>query len=403
MPKLMLDGFKVIDFSHVVAGPHCTKILAEYGAEVIKIEPLTGDLSRMLPVHREGRSGYFIQHNVGKKTMAMDLTKPEAQAICHELIRQADIVVENFSPGVMKRHNLDWDTLKKINPNLIMCSISCFGQEGPLSHLPGYDWIGQSYAGILELTGEPDQSPVFGEMALGDVSTGVHAYGAIVTALLHRLRGGGGQHIDISLLEVLFSYHDMNVQIYDASGGKMMTQRAGSKHDMVCPAGIYKCHDRYLFLLAAASHQWEALVKLMGREDMLEDPRYNDIIARGVNKKAVDDIIETWLNSFDSADAALQALQSKRIPSAPILTIPEVMALPHVKERNTVRTVSDPIFGEVKIPRTPLRFSEFPEPPELIAGTLGQHNHQILSEYLSYSTEDIENLEKSGVIISKNI
>ncbi len=402
MPKLMLDGFTVIDFSHVVAGPHCTKILAEHGAEVIKIEPLSGDLSRMLPVHRDGRSGYFIQHNVGKKTMAMDLTEPEAQAICHELIRQADIVVENFSPGVMKRHSLDWETLKEVNPNLIMCSISCFGQEGPLAHLPGYDWIGQSYAGILDLMGEADGSPVFGGMALGDVSTGTHAYAAIVTALLHRLRGGSGQHIDISLLEVLFSYHEMNAQVYTSSGGEMIAKRAGSKHDMISPAGIYPCKGRHLFILAV-NHQWQALVKLMGREDMLDDPRYSDLATRGANKKEINAIIEKWLDGFDNADHALKALQKERIPSAPILSIPEVIDLPHVKQRGIVRTVNDPIFGEVKIPRTPLRFSAFPETPELVTGTLGQHNHQILSERLGYSAPDIERLETSGVIISKNI
>ena len=402
MPKLMLDGFTVIDFSHVVAGPHCTKILAEHGAEVIKIEPLSGDLSRMLPVHRDGRSGYFIQHNVGKKTMAMDLTKPEAQAICHELIRQADIVVENFSPGVMKRHSLDWETLKEVNPNLIMCSISCFGQEGPLAHLPGYDWIGQSYAGILDLMGEADGSPVFGGMALGDVSTGTHAYAAIVTALLHRLRGGSGQHIDVSLLEVLFSYHEMNAQVYTSSGGEMIAKRAGSKHDMISPAGIYPCKGRYLFILAV-NHQWQALVRLMGREDMLDDPRYSDLTTRGANKKEINAIIEKWLDGFDNADHALKALQKERIPSAPILSIPEVIDLPHVRQRGIVRTVNDPIFGEVKIPRTPLRFSAFPETPELVAGTLGQHNHQILSERLGYSAPDIEKLETSGVIISKNI
>ncbi len=402
MPKLMLDGFTVIDFSHVVAGPHCTKILAEHGAEVIKIEPLSGDLSRMLPVHRDGRSGYFIQHNVGKKTMAMDLTKPEAQAICHELIRQADIVVENFSPGVMKRHSLDWETLKEVNPNLIMCSISCFGQEGPLAHLPGYDWIGQSYAGILDLMGEADGSPVFGGMALGDVSTGTHAYAAIVTALLHRLRGGSGQHIDVSLLEVLFSYHEMNAQLYTSSGGEMIAKRAGSKHDMISPAGIYPCKGRYLFILAV-NHQWQALVRLMGREDMLDDPRYSDLTTRGANKKEINAIIEKWLDGFDNADHALKALQKERIPSAPILSIPEVIDLPHVRQRGIVRTVNDPIFGEVKIPRTPLRFSAFPETPELVAGTLGQHNHQILSERLGYSAPDIEKLETSGVIISKNI
>ena len=402
MTQQMLSGFKVIDFTHVVAGPHCTKILAEHGADVIKIEPPSGDLARMLPIHREGRSGYFIQHNLGKKTMAIDISSPEGQKICHQLIADADVVVENFAPGVMKRHNLDWATLKALNPNLIMCSISCFGQDGPLSHLPGFDWIAQSYAGILDLTGEPDQSPVFGEMALGDVSTGAHAYGAIVTALLNRLRGGNGQFIDISLVEVLFSYHELNVQVYDASGGTMVAKRAGNKHNMVAPAGIYKCQDRYIFLIAM-NHQWETLAKLIGKPEMATDPRYADLASRSANKKDIDDAIESWLEKFDDPDKALQTLQDLRIPSAPILSIPEVMELPHTKARGSVRTVTDPIFGELRIPRTPLRFSDFPEPPELVAGTLGQHNHEILNERLGYTEQQITDLETAGIIVSKNI
>ena len=139
MPQQILEGFTVVDFTHVLAGPHCTKIMAEYGAEVIKIEPTGGEMIRLFPSQREGRSAHFIQHNVGKKTMAIDISTAVGQEICYELIKQADVVVENFAPGVMKRHKLDWQTLKKINPELIMCSISCFGQEGPLAHLPGFD------------------------------------------------------------------------------------------------------------------------------------------------------------------------------------------------------------------------------------------------------------------------
>ncbi|MBV1930601.1 MAG: CoA transferase [Porticoccaceae bacterium] len=402
MTQRMLEGFKVIDFTHVVAGPHCTKILAEHGAEVIKIEPLGGELARMLPMHREERSGYFIQHNVGKKTMAMDISTKEGQDICHGLIKQADVVVENFSPGVMKQHNLDWETLKEINPDLIMCSISCFGQTGPLSHLPGYDWIGQSYAGIIDLTGEAGRTPVFGEYAFGDVSTGAHAYGAIVTALMHRLRGGKGQYIDISLVEVLFSYHEMNVQVCTSSKGQMVAKRSGAHHGMLAPVGIYKCGERFVFLLGV-NHQWAGLTKAMGREDMLKDPRFSDLIGMGQHKDEINAAVEEWLESVGDADKAVAILQEHGVPCAPILTIPEVIEHPHSKARGTVRTVNDAIFGEVQIPRTPLRFSEFPEPPDLRAGTLGQHNHEILREQLNYSEQQIANLETQGIIGSKNI
>ena len=400
MTQQMLEGFKVVDFSHVVAGPHGTKILAEHGAEVIKIEPLGGEASRSLPAQREGRSGYFIQHNLGKKTMAIDITTKKGQDICHELIKQADVVVENFAPGVMKRHNLDWETLKDINPELIMCSISCFGQTGPLSHLPGYDWIGQSYAGIIDLTGEPGRTPVFGEYAFGDASTGVHAYGAIVAALLHRMRGGGGQHIDLSLLEVLFSYHEFAVELYDSTGA--ITTRHGAEHSLVAPAGIYKCGDSYIFLLGL-NHQWEALTKAMDREDMFNDPRLSDLAGLGKHKSEVNAEIETWLESIGDVDKALEILQAHKVPCAPILSIPEVMELPHVKERGIVRTISDPLFGDMKIPRTPFRFSSFPDTPDLQAGTLGQYNHEILRERLGYSEGQIAELETDGIIASKNI
>ena len=402
MSRGMLDGFKVIDFTHVVAGPHCTKMLAEQGAEVIKIEPIGGELSRLLPNQKDGRSAYFIQHNIGKKTMCMDISTPEGQEICHQLIRDADVVVENFSPGVMKKHNLDWDTLRQINPDLVMCSISCFGQTGPLSHLPGYDWIGQSYAGIIDMTGDPDDIPVFGEYAFGDASTGAHAYGAIVSALLHRLRGGRGQHIDLSLIEVLFSYHELHVQLYDTSKGQFQPKRAGRYHTLLAPVGIYRCKDRFIFILGLA-HQWEGLVRAMGREDMLEDPRLNDLNTRGQYRDEITAAVEAWLDGVGDVHKAVELLQKHRVPCAPILSIPEVMALPHCKERGIVRTVRDPVWGELHIPRTPLRFSDFPDTPDAEASMLGQHNHEILSQWLNYSADRIAQLEDKGIIESKNI
>lgn len=402
MAARMLDGFKVVDFTHVVAGPHCTKLLAEHGAEVIKIEPLQGELARLLPMHREGRSGYFIQHNVGKKTMSMDIATPEVQEICRELIRQADVVVENFTPGVMRQHQLDWERLREINPNLVMCSISCFGQTGPLAQLPGYDWIGQSYAGIIDLLGEPGRTPIFGDFAFGDISAGVHAYSAIVTALMHRLRGGGGQHIDISLLDVLFSFHELSAQLYHSTEGRMVATRSGAGHWMLSPVGIYRCGERYLFLLGI-SHQWRGLATAMGREDLLADPRFSDVQTMGQHRKELDGLIQAWLDSLGDVDEALAALRRHRVPCAPILSIPEVVELPHAKERGLVRTVKDDLFGEVRIPRTALRFSAFPEPPDLRAGTLGQHNREILSERLGYSETRIADLETRGIIGSKNI
>ena len=401
-PKHLLDGVKVLDFSHYVAGPHCTRLMAEAGADVIKVESLNGDTARMLPVQREGRSGYFIQHNRGKRTLCMDLRKPEAQEICRELVKQVDVVVENFTPGVMKKFGLDWKSLSAINPDLIMCSISCLGQEGELSHLPGFDYIGQAYSGIMAMTGQAGGYPALSGMAFGDISTGAHAYGAIVTALFHKLRGGGGQYLDITLLDCLFSYHEMNAQVCSASGGKQLPRRSGHLHAFVTPLGLYKCGERYLVVVAIGP-QWENLVRLIGREDMLSDPRFADLAGRHAHKDEVNDAIERWLAGVGDPDRALRLLQDNHVPCAPVLEVEEVMAHPHMRQRGTIQKVRDPIFGEMEIPASPLRYSRFPEPLELQAGLLGEHNRQILGNHLGYSEARIAALEAAGVIASKRI
>lgn len=177
----------------------------------------------------------------------MDIRTQEGKDICYELVKQVDVVIENFAPGVMTRLEMDWETLNKINPELIMCSISCLGQTGPLAKLPGYDFIGQSYAGVLDMNGEPDGSPVFADLAIGDVSTGTHA--AVITALFHKFRGGGGQYLDISLLDVLFSYNEMGVEVYDGSGAEVAFKRSGRYHPFLSSAGIYSCNNKYLFIM----------------------------------------------------------------------------------------------------------------------------------------------------------
>lgn len=403
VPKHLLDGIKVLDFSHYVAGPHCTRLMAEAGAEVIKVEAFAGDSSRMLPVHRDGRSGYFIQHNRGKKTMCMDLGKPEAQNICHELVKNVDVVVENFTPGVMKKFNLDWASLSKINPDLIMCSISCLGQEGELAHLPGFDYIGQAYSGVLGMTGQEGGYPALSGMAFGDISTGAHAYAAIITALFHKSRGGeGGQYLDISLLDCLFTYHEMNVQVIDASKGEMKPQRSGHHHGMVAPLGLFKCQDRYL-IIVAIGNQWTNLLKLIGCEELANDPAYETISGRCENKQVIIDAIENWLDSIGDADEAVRLLEANHVPCAPVLDVAETMAHPHMIKRGTIQSVDDPMFGKLKIPANPLRNSQFPEPLELRAGLLGEHNREVLKKELGYSDEKIGRLESAGIFSSKPI
>ncbi len=228
-PVHMLDGYKVLDFTRAVAGPTASLMLAEMGAEVIKVEPAPdGDPTRGVPVMKDGRSGYFVQHNRGKKSICVDVRQPEGLAMIKDLLPQIDVLVENFSPGVMARLGLDYETVKAINPAIIMCSISAFGQSGPLSREPGYDTLGAAYAGIASMGGEADGPPYVPQAAIGDVSTGAHGALAICAALLYRGRTGRGQHLDISLLDTYFHYHEASVQMYSLSGGEINPFRAGS-------------------------------------------------------------------------------------------------------------------------------------------------------------------------------
>ena len=400
--KHVLDGVKVLDFSHYVAGPHCTRLMAEAGADVIKVEALVGDASRHLPVIKEGRSGYYIQHNRGKKCIGLDLRTQEAQEICHELAKQSDVVIENFTPGVMKKYNMDWASLSKINPDLVMCSISCLGQEGPLSKFPGFDYIGQAYSGIMGMTGQVDGPPALSGMAFGDISTGAHAYGAIVSALYHKANGGGGQYLDMTLLDCLFSYHEMNVQVYDASGGQMVPKRSGHQHSFVAPLGLFKCGGRYIVVVAIGP-QWVNLCKLLGKEEWIDDPRFADPVIRNENRDEISAAIEAWLDTIGDAEKAVKILvEDNHVPAAPVLDVPEVMEHPHMVQRGIVQTVDDPKFGKVKIPASPMKYSQFQEPLELQASSLGQHNEEILSERLNYSAEQIASLTEAGVLGSKD-
>jgi len=402
-PKLMLEGIKVLDFTHVLAGPTCTRLMAELGAEVIKVEPLAGDMVRSMMAIKDGRSAYYIQQNRGKRSVCLDLRTPQAKEIIYKLVPKMDVVVENFTPGVMNRLGLDWPQLNKLNPNLIMCSISAFGQSGPLSPLPGFDYIAQAYAGVIDMIGEPDGPPYFAGLGLGDVSTGAHAFGAISTALFHRARGGAGQHLDITLLDSLFHCHEINVQGYDGSGGAFVPKRSGLHHGAVSPLGLFKGKQHWIVIIALTQPQWEGLCKAMGREDLIRDPLFKSPAKRIQNKQLLTDAIEQWLGSLESDDVALRALEEAHVPVAPVLSVPEAMAHPHLIARKSVRTVTDRAFGPVKVPGMPLRFSGFPEMLDLQADFLGESNAKVLRDYLGMSDADVERLAKEGVLGSEPV
>lgn len=400
--KHVLDGFKVLDFTQFVAGPTVSKLMAEMGAEIIKVEfAPDGDRCRSVAYMKNGRSGYFVQQNRGKLSLCVDVRAEAGKAILRELVPKVDVLVENFAPGVIGRLGFDYPTVRQLNPKIIMCSVSTFGQTGPLANDPGYDYIGQAYAGVTWLSGE-DGGPHYPPMlAIGDVSTGVHALAAIACALLYRDRTGEGQYLDISLLDAYFHYHDLNVQMASASGGAMRPQRTGQHYAALCPAGIFKGRDGYLFVFAWLDHHWRKFCEIIRRPELGTDSRFIDNASRLQHRSEVIEIVEQWLSELPGNETAVEMLREARIPSAPVLSVEQAMHHPHLRERLTVQRVHDRLLGDFEIPGFPLRFSAFPERLELEAPFLGEHNTKILTEYLGYTPDRVNQLEQRGVICSQ--
>jgi crotonobetainyl-CoA:carnitine CoA-transferase CaiB-like acyl-CoA transferase len=400
----MLDGYKVLDLTQYIAGPTATRMMAEMGAEVIKVElPKAGDRTHELPHIKNGRSGYYIQQNRGKKSLCIDVKSPEGLAIVKRLAAKVDCLTENFAPGVISRMGLDYPTVKSLNPRIIMCSVSTFGQTGPLSHLPGYDFIAQAYSGITSMIGEPDGPPYFPMAAIGDVGTGVNAALAIVTALLHRERTGEGQYIDVALLDSYFNCHHTAVQMYSMSGGEIRLTRSGKHLPYGAPCSMYRGHEHYIIIIGGMEHQWRQLCQAMERPELADDPRFGANAERVKRQDELFEIIQGWLTSLPNDDAIMAKLNEYRVPAAPVLSVEEAINHPHMRERGTVRRIRDPLAGEMELPGFPLRFSAWPGDPGLEAPTLGQHNAEILRSYLDYTDERISQLERNGVLYSEHI
>jgi crotonobetainyl-CoA:carnitine CoA-transferase CaiB-like acyl-CoA transferase len=398
---LMLSDVRVLDFSQYLAGPAVTRLMAEMGAHIIKVEQApAGDPSRMLPFVKEGRSAYFVQQNRGKKSLCLDFAKPESMAILRALVPTVDVAVENYGPGVMEKWGFDYESLRGLNPRIVMVSVSAFGRRGPLSHRVGYDYIAQAFSGLMHITGNPDGPPQVVGLPIADQTSAVHALAALGCALYYRTRTGIGQHIDISMVDSLYHLNDINVQVHTMSGGQFIPGRMGSHHTLVCPFGVFKGPQGWI-VLCVLDRQWPYMVRAMGRPELSEDPRFASGANRAKHQKELVPIIERWMQSFASDEAVLRVLEENRVPSAPVLTIVDTLSHPYFKAREMVRTVADPLLGEVTIPGFPLKFSAFPELPDIQAPLLGEHGREVLQESLAYGEAQIAELQAKGVLISE--
>jgi crotonobetainyl-CoA:carnitine CoA-transferase CaiB-like acyl-CoA transferase len=396
----MLKGIRVVDFTQYLAGPTVTRLMAEMGADVVKVEQAPGgDPSRLLPLRIGERSIYFIQQNRGKKSLCVDFQKPEAAALLMELAAGADVVVENYGPGVLEKRGITYESLSKSNPRLVMASISAFGRTGPLAHKVGFDLIAQAFSGLMSMTGAPDGPPMWVGAAIADVQSGVHAFGAIGYALFHRERTGRGQHIDVSMVDALYHSHEGNVQAFANSGGQLEPTRHGAVHAWVGPMGVYKAAQGWIVILVL-ERQWESFCRALGQPNLVADPRFATGAARGQNRAELTAIIERWLASQKTDDAALAVFEQHRVAAAPVLSVKDTVSHPYFAARDMVRRVPDPVLGEVTIPGFPFKFGAISELPDLRAPLLGQHNAEVLRERLGLDAGRIAELTKSGVLVS---
>lgn len=396
----MLEGIKVLDLTQYFAGPSATRLLAELGADVIKVELAPGgDPSRILPFGRDGRSGYYVQQNRGKRAICVDFGRPESWALLADLAGEVDIVVENFGPGVLEKRGLDYGTLSARYPKLVMASISAFGRTGPWSHKVGYDQVAQAVSGLMALTGEPEGSPLFAGIPVADGSSGVHAFAALGWAMFHRERTGRGQHLDISMVDSLFCWHVFAIQGHSMTAGEYRQHRTGSQAPSAAPSGVFKGPEGWIVVLVL-DRQWPKFCEAIGRPELVDDPRYATAADRLARRAEVNKLLEDWMAGFDSDAAVVAALDAHRVPAAPVLRPEESFDHEYYRHRELIVRVPDPILGEVDVPGLPIKFSDLPRRDPVAAPLLGQHNQAVLSELLGMDGAEVSRLVDSGVLFA---
>ncbi|WP_377807072.1 CaiB/BaiF CoA-transferase family protein [Azospirillum sp. A29] len=396
-----LSHIRVLELSRVLAGPWSAQTLADLGADVIKVErPGAGDDTRAWgPPWAGDQSAYFLSTNRGKRSITIDFERPEGQELVRRLAAQADVVIENFKVGGLVKYGLDYDSLKAVNPRLVYCSITGFGQTGPYRNRAGYDFMIQGMGGLMSITGQPDGEPGAGPVKVGvavtDIFTGLYATIGIMGALAHRDRTGEGQQVDLALLDVqvaVLANQAMNCLV----GGKA-PQRLGNAHPNIVPYQAFATRDGYIILAVGNDGQFAKFCTVAGRLDLAKDERYATNPARVANRKELVALLEELIRTRDSQDW-LGALEQVGVPCGPINDLAAVFEDPQVKARNIHQDLPHPTQGSVPTVASPIRYSGTPLVHDTAPPTLGQHTDTVLAESLGLGEADIAALREKGVI-----
>ena len=392
----LLDGVRVLDLSRVMSGPFCTAMLADLGAEVIKIEmPGSGEESRHFGPYVDGESAYFMLLNRGKKSMTLNLKSERGRDILKSLTASSDVVIENFRPGVAERLGIDYPALKPLNPALIYASISGFGQDSPLADRPAFDLVVQAMSGLMDVTGQRDGPPTAIGESMADVCAGMFAAWGISTALFARERTGKGRHIDIAMLDSVFSMMltVLGLQLYSDQA----PVRVGSRHPVTYPVDSFAAKDGHVVVVVSSDRAFVAFCKAIGRPGLGDDDRFRTNADRNAHEAELKSIIEAW-TSERTSDEIVEAMDAAGIPAAPVLSVAEIAASDHIASRDMVSTVEHPTLGDIPLVHQPVRFSDadrsFQRPPP----GLGEHTRELLTTLLGLGDTEINALADKDVI-----
>ncbi|MGD0623640.1 MAG: CaiB/BaiF CoA-transferase family protein [Thermodesulfobacteriota bacterium] len=390
-----LEGLKVLSLAQHLAGPFCTMLLCDLGAEVIKIEPPgNGDPARRNFPFVDGISSYFLSINRGQKSITLNLRDDRAKKIVFELVKQVDILVENFRPGVMGRLGFSYEAVSARNPQIIYASLSGFGQKGPYSKKPAFDMIAQALGGTVSITGEPRRPPVRVGFSIGDIGAGMFATIAILAALHEREKSGKGQWIDVAMVDSQVALCENACARYFATGE--IPEPFGSRHPLLTPFQIFPTKDGYMVLITVPDEDWQKFCKVAGREDWLSDSRFQSHKKRISNYQAFEPLMNELMKTKSTAEW-LALLEPAGIMCGPVNNIAQVVNDPHVKEREMIIEVGHPRVGKLRVTGTPMKFSRTLCKIEKACPDVGEHTKQILSSMLGMSPEEIEELRKGEV------
>ena len=403
-----LSHIRVLDLSRVLAGPWAAQNLADLGAEVLKIErPGTGDDTRgwgpPWMKDAEGKdtreAAYYLSVNRNKKSVTLDISRPEGQKIARELAMKSQVLIENYKVGNLKRYGLDYESLKQENPGLIYCSVTGFGQDGPYAPRPGYDFIFQGMGGLMSITGERDGQPGAGPQKVGiavtDVLTGMYASVAILAAITHRERTGKGQYIDAALLDTMVAFNASQIVSYLASGE--IPQRWGNAHPQVVPYEVFATSDGHIILAVGNDSQFASFCHAAGCPELASDPRFKTNSQRIVHRESLIPLIAATMRARGKREW-IQALEVANVPCGPINNMKEVLEDPQVRHRQLRVDMPHPLGGVAPVVRSPLRLSETPVEYRLPPPMLGQHNEEVLKGLLGRSDADLARLKAEKLI-----